>query len=95
MKTRKAYPTALSESKRERVVVLLPQKRTRAEQMREYMDAILYVLHSGCSWRMLPDAVLRQLDGRWRTKGYIAAYCPYPHEKDHPEIHFSYNSASG
>ena len=54
MKTRKAYPTDLSESEWERVVPLLPPKRTAPEQMREYIDAILYVLHSGCSWRMLP-----------------------------------------
>ena len=54
MKTRKAYPTDLSESEWERVVGLLPQKRTPPEQMREYIDAILSVLHSGCSWRMLP-----------------------------------------
>src|SRR3954447_8363598 len=54
MKTRKAYPTDLSESEWEQVVGLLPQKRTPPEQMREYIDAILYVLHSGCSWRMLP-----------------------------------------
>ena len=54
MKTRKAYPTDLSESEWEQVVALLPQKRTSPEQMREYIDAILYVLHSGCSWRMLP-----------------------------------------
>lgn len=54
MKTRKAYPTDLSESEWERVVALLPQKRTPPEQMREYIDAILYILHSGCSWRMLP-----------------------------------------
>jgi hypothetical protein len=40
-------------------------------------------------------AVLRQLDGRWRSNGFIAARCPYPHEHDHPGMHFSYNSQSG
>lgn len=33
---------------------LLPKKRTSAEKMREYLNAIFYVLRTGCSWRMLP-----------------------------------------
>ncbi|HVU10336.1 MAG TPA: hypothetical protein VHD90_03620 [Phototrophicaceae bacterium] len=43
----------------------------------------------------LTAAVLQQLDGRWRSNGFIAARCPYPHEKDHPGMHFSYNAESG
>jgi len=43
----------------------------------------------------MTEAVLHQLDGRWRTNGYIAARCPFPHEKDAPGMHFSYNSQSG
>jgi len=35
-------------------VVLLPHKKTAPETMREYTNAILYVLRTGCSWRMLP-----------------------------------------
>jgi putative transposase len=54
MNKRKAYPTDLSDREWEQVIGLLPQKRTAPEKMREYIDAILYVLHSGCSWRMLP-----------------------------------------
>src|SRR5262249_55634808 len=40
-------------------------------------------------------AVLQQLDGRWRSNGFIAACCPFPHEKDHPGMHFSYNPQTG
>ncbi|WAJ28500.1 IS5 family transposase [Antarcticirhabdus aurantiaca] len=29
--------------------------RSRAWPMREIVDAVLYILRSGCSWRMLPD----------------------------------------
>ncbi len=44
---------------------------------------------------LLTAAVLEKLDGRWRSNGFIAACCPYPHEKDHPGMHFSYNARSG
>ena len=44
---------------------------------------------------VITTAVLQQLDGRWRSNGFIAARCPYPHEHDHPGLHFSYNTQSG
>jgi hypothetical protein len=40
-------------------------------------------------------AVLHQLDGHWRSNGYIAACCPFPHVRDRPGMHFSYNAESG
>ncbi len=43
----------------------------------------------------LTMAVLRQLDGHWRSSGYIAACCPFPHGRDRPGMHFSYNADSG
>ena len=54
MTTRKRYPTDLSEKQWERLKALLPQKRTPAERAREYINACLYILRTGCSWRMLP-----------------------------------------
>ena len=54
MKQRKAYPTDLSDRQWEQLVDLIPRKRTALALMREYIDASLYVLKSGCSWRMLP-----------------------------------------
>jgi putative transposase len=54
MNTRKAYPTDLKDEEWERVKTLLPQKRTAPEKAREYLNAILYVLRSGGSWRLLP-----------------------------------------
>lgn len=54
MNKRKAYPTDLSDKQWEQLVKLLPLKQTEPERMREYINAILYVLHTGCSWRMLP-----------------------------------------
>jgi putative transposase len=54
MNKRKAYPTDLSDKQWEQLVQLLPLKQTEPERMLEYINAILYVLHTGCSWRMLP-----------------------------------------
>lgn len=54
MNPRKGYPTDLSDKHWERLYPLLPHKRTAEALMREYIDGILYVIRSGCSWQMLP-----------------------------------------
>lgn len=54
MNTRAAYPTDLTDKQWERLYPLLPHKRTVEAKMREYVNAILYVLRTGCWWRMLP-----------------------------------------
>lgn len=54
MSERKPYPTDLTEKQWEQLRPLLPQKRTAPEKAREYVNAILYVLRTGGSWRMLP-----------------------------------------
>jgi RepB DNA-primase from phage plasmid len=40
-------------------------------------------------------AVIHQLDGHWKPNGFIAARCPYCHNRDRPGMHFSYQPASG
>ena len=54
MKTRQRYPTDLTDKQWERLYPLLPQKKTPEAHMREYVNGILYVLRTGCSWAMLP-----------------------------------------
>ena len=54
MEKRKAYPTDLNDKEWERLQPLLPLKQTNPDKLREYINAILYVLRTGCSWRMLP-----------------------------------------
>jgi putative transposase len=55
---RRAYPSDLSDGQWARIVPLLPRGRTRGQPRiwppREIVDAIMYVLHSGCVWRALP-----------------------------------------
>src|SRR5262249_59980200 len=43
----------------------------------------------------LTEAVLNQLEGHWRSNSYIAALCPFPHQRDRPGMHFSYHVESG
>lgn len=54
MKTRQHYPSDLTDKQWERLKPLLPHKRTAEAKMREYINGILYVLRTGCSWQMLP-----------------------------------------
>ena len=56
---RKAYPSDLSDAEWEQVEPHLPKRksprgRKREHSLREIVNAIFYVLRSGCSWRMMP-----------------------------------------
>lgn len=55
---RKRYPSDLSDAQWKRIEPLIPPAkpggRDRAHAMRDIVDALFYVLRSGCSWRMLP-----------------------------------------
>jgi putative transposase len=55
---RKLYPTDLSDAEWQEIqpYVPKPQKRGRPREhpIREILNAIFYILRSGCSWRMLP-----------------------------------------
>jgi putative transposase len=56
--TRLPYPTDLTDEEWSQVVLVLNSSpkvgRKRAVDERDIIDAILYMWHSGCSWRMLP-----------------------------------------
>ena len=55
---RKTYPTDLSDAEWSRLQSCLPtpkaQGRPRTHSLRDILDAIFYVLKSGCQWRLLP-----------------------------------------
>lgn len=55
---RRTYPTDLTDAQWRRIEGLIPPckpgGRPRAHDMREIVDALFYLLRSGCSWRMLP-----------------------------------------
>lgn len=54
MTKRRAYPTDLTDKQWAHLAPLLPLKRTSPAKMREYINAILYILRTGSAWRMLP-----------------------------------------
>lgn len=58
MSQRKAYPSDLSEAQWELIEKLVPETkpggRPPTHPRREVVNAILYVLRSGCAWRMMP-----------------------------------------
>lgn len=58
MNTRQSYPTDLSDREWVLIQHLVPKAksggRPEAYPKREILNAIFYLLRSGCSWRMLP-----------------------------------------
>lgn len=79
--SRKAYPTDLSDSEwlllEALLLALLPQSKRgkkRVVELRAIVNAIFYVLRSGCAWRMLPHdfPAWQTVYGyfrRWRQSG--------------------------
>lgn len=55
---RKAYPSDLTDGQWEIIKPLIPSAkpggRPRCVDMREILNGIMYVLRSGCAWRMMP-----------------------------------------
>lgn len=55
---RKPYPSDLTDTQWQELAPLIPPAkpggRPRQVDMREVVNAILYVLRSGCPWRMIP-----------------------------------------
>ena len=77
---RKPYPTDLSDAEWNYIESHLPATkghgRPRTHSLREILDAIFYLLKSGCQWRLLPHDFPRwptvyhyfrtwRIDGTW------------------------------
>jgi putative transposase len=71
---RKAYPSDLTDEQWELIEELIPAAlpggRPRATEMREVVNAILYLTRSGCQWDMLPH----DLPSKSTTYEYFAAW---------------------
>lgn len=76
--SRKAYPSDVSDAQwlllEPLLIAILPKStrgRKRQIELREIVNAIFYVLRSGCSWRMLPHDF-----PAWQTVyGYFRRWC--------------------
>lgn len=54
IKTLKTYPTNLTESQYNTILQIIGDKRKRQRSLKCVLDAIFYLLKTGCQWRMLP-----------------------------------------
>jgi putative transposase len=76
-KTRKPYTSDLTDAQWELVQPLIPTwsvGRKRTTDMREVLNAIFYVLTSGCTWKNLPhdfppEGTVRDYFHKWRRLG--------------------------
>ncbi len=75
---RQPYPSDLTDAQWEELAHLIPPAKPgghpRTVDMHEVVDGILYVLHSGCSWRMMPHdlppwSTVWGYFRRWRNDG--------------------------
>ena len=51
---KRIYPTNLTDNQYTTILQIICNKRKRKHSLREIFNAILYLLKSGCQWRMLP-----------------------------------------
>jgi len=65
-KKTKRYPSDLTDEEWDRIAPLMPKPgrrgRPREVEFREVINAVRYLVRSGCGWRMLPVHF-----GHWRT----------------------------
>jgi putative transposase len=79
---RKPYPTDLSDGQWKLLGPFIPRAlgtaraggRTRTTDMREVLNALFYLLRTGCSWRMLPHdfpdyRIVRHYFDSWKKSG--------------------------
>jgi putative transposase len=78
MEPRKPYPTDLTDKEWALIAPYVPAAKSggRPEKYpkREILDAIFYILRSGCAWRLLPHdflpwQIVYQYFWRWRNDG--------------------------
>lgn len=54
MAKRKRYPSDLTDKEWAKLEAHLPEKTRGKHSQRELVNAVLYVVRTGCAWRMLP-----------------------------------------
>src|SRR5271155_3029701 len=94
-KKTKRYPSDLTDEEWEQIAPLMPKPgrrgRPREVDFREVINAVRYLVRSGCGWRMLPIHF-----GPWQT---IYWWFPAPGAKvsvsDHPRLRIDARSRVG
>jgi putative transposase len=88
--SRKAYPSDLSDAEWEQISPLIPPKvgrgKNRTVNLREVMNAILYILRTGCQWAYLPrdfppSGTVYYYYAKWSNDGTINNMLVSLHQK--------------
>lgn len=71
-----SYPTDLTDNQWQSIEKFFDYKRKRKHSLRKILDAILYVVKTGCQWRMLPKTfasweLVYYYFREWKYKGLI------------------------
>src|SRR5687768_11667279 len=72
----KIYPTDLTDSQWELIQKIIPDTRRRKYSLRLIINALLYIVKTGCQWRMLPKEypcykVVHYYFTKWTKDGSI------------------------
>lgn len=72
----KKYPTNLSENQWQIIENILDNKRKRKHSLKEIVNAIFYLIKTGCQWRMLPKDfapwnTVYFYYRKWKDEGHI------------------------
>ncbi len=72
----KRYSSDLTDSQWESIKHFLDYKRKRDHNLRQVLNAMLYLVKTGCQWRLIPDhfppwSVVRYYFDQWRDQGLL------------------------
>lgn len=93
---RRAYPSDLTDEEWEIIEPLLPAGkwggRPREVDLREILNAIFYVLKTGCQWAMLPHefppkSTVYEYYSQWRTSGDWQRIHAALHQQIRAQVH--------
>jgi len=84
-KINKTYPTDLTDTQWNTILAYIDDNRKRKHPLNEILNAIFYLLKTGCQWRMLPKDY-----PKWELVYYY--YCKWRDEGTFEEIHESLRS---
>ena len=85
MNRRSAYPTDVTDRQWELLAPLLPAPAAtgdpREHELREVVNALLYMAHTGCQWRFVPHdfppwSVVRYYFDHWTVDGTLSGSTP-------------------
>ena len=76
IKSMKKYPTNLTDSQWNLLESVLSDKRKRKHSLRDILDALFYLLKTGCQWRMIPHCFppwesVYYYFSKWKNEGVI------------------------